>query len=154
TNAYGSATSAAAGVTGDILIRGRGGIVVDSKPAVPTGTPHNGNDNGLTAWLASSLDSAGTNRPGVESFNYHLPGQILIPGETDFDATNGSIAFWMRSSGTVPDGGNNGARLFDRVGGIAVVQGDDGSITVTMPGGAGNTVTAAGAVSDGKWHHI
>jgi hypothetical protein len=152
TNAYGSATSAAAAVTGDILIRGRGGIVVDSKPS---GILHNGNDNGLTTWLASSLDSAGTNRSGVESFSYHLPGQILIPGETDFDATNGTISFWMRSSGTIPDGGNSGALLFDRVGGISVVQGDDGSVSVNVPGLNGvNNVPAAGSVSDGKWHHI
>jgi hypothetical protein len=150
TNAYGTATSAAAGVTGDILIRGRGGIVVDSKPS---GTLHNGNDNGLTTWLASSLDSAGTNRAGVESFSYHLPGQILVPGETDFDATNGTIAFWMRSSGTVTDGGNKGALLFDRVGGISVVQVDDGSVSVNVPG-SGNNVTSAGSVSDGKWHHV
>src|SRR5206468_4235053 len=80
-------------------------------------------------------------------------GQIVLPGETDFDATNGTICFWMRSTGTVIDGGNSGALLFDRVGGISVVQQDDGSLSVSVPGTM-NSVPAAGSVSDGNWHHI
>jgi hypothetical protein len=35
------------------------------------------------------------------------------------------------------------------------VQGDDGSVSVNVPGLNGvNNVPAAGSVSDGKWHHI
>jgi Concanavalin A-like lectin/glucanases superfamily/Immunoglobulin domain len=152
-NAYGSATSVAAAVTGDILIAGKTGLIIDSSVG-----RHHASDGG-TAWLASSTDGNGTNRTGVTKFTASQPSLITLAGDTNFDGAQGTISFWVRSAGTFIDDpvstGNKGAALFDRSGGagLLVIQNDDGTIKV-QPDGSGNSFTSTGTISDNYWHLI
>lgn len=135
------------------------GIVADSKPV---GTLHAGVNNGAT-WLAANSDGA-TTRNGVLSFDGNVTNQVTVAANPDLNSTQGTIMFWMRSSGTVGSA-TGGAMLFDHrtsdPGGDIIVQNDDGSIAVqaqngSSRNGSGNTVNAfsAGSVSDNNWHHI
>ena len=129
TNLYGSTTSKVSVVTVDKLKIDPQPYVVDSKPS---GTKTDGELFGATQ-LASSTDSAGTNRTGVIQFSSAVRSQIQIPGASgDFDSTEGTISFWMRSAGTNTAVGNEGAMIFDRRtgSGLVVVQHDDGTLFV------------------------
>jgi hypothetical protein len=122
-------------------------LVIDSNPKGPE---HDGQDFGAT-WLASSTDSLGTNRTGVMSFNSADPDQITVPGSTNFNSTNGTIMFWMRSpavTNTVP------AAIFDRCGtnGMVVYVETGGNLFVLVSN-AVNFISAA-VVCDTNWHHV
>jgi hypothetical protein len=153
TNLYGSTTSKVSVVTVDKLSITPQPFVVDSKPS---GTKEDGELFG-TKWLASSQDSAGTNRTGVLQFSSGSRSQIEVPVDNpDLNSTEGTISFWMRSTGTNTTAGNEGAMLFDRRtgSGLVVVQHDDGSLFVQTAPAAVNAVSSTGSVSDGRWHHI
>ncbi len=155
TNLYGATTSKVATVTVDRLAITPGPtFVLDSKPS---GTKDDGENFGAT-WLASSVDSAGTNRVGVMQFAATNAAQIVLPtsATTNFDSGVGTIMFWMRSAGTVTNRGSKGAMLFDRLAGSGVdlVQADDGTILVHSPSGAFGDFSSTRAVSDTNWHHI
>src|SRR5881397_3259732 len=76
-------------------------IIVDSKPS---GTPHNGANNSAI-WLAASADNSPTpiSRSGAMQFvvplNQPSTQQITLAASPDFNTPQGTIMFWMRSSG-------------------------------------------------------
>ena len=154
-NAYGTATSSAAAVTGDLLIGKVGDVIVDTSVS---GVSHHGVNSGTTQ-LASSKDGAGVTRTGVAQFSAAKPSVIRLSGDTNFDSSVGSISFWVRSAGTVVDDpistGNKGATLLDRRGGagLLLIQKDDGTLSV-QPDGGGNSFTSSGTISDNNWHHV
>ena len=154
-NTYGSATSKVAVVTVDrIATRAGPSVVKDSKPS---GTEHDAGGYGI-GWAASSQDAKGTNRTGVATFVSSDPDQIIIDtSSTDFDSAQGTISFWMRSSGTVTNAGtgSGGAILFDRFNGsgLRIVQQDDGTVLLkSSDGGAGAASTTS--ASDNLWHQV
>jgi len=126
-----------------------GGYSIDSKPE---GTPHAGVDYS-TEWLASVTDTAPSpvTRTGVVQF----PGgaQIVIPTNADFNASSGTICFWMLTG--IPTKGN-GSILFDRrttAGLVFFLDGTpSGGIDVQYTGGT--SFAAGGYVVDGYWHHV
>lgn len=148
TNLYGSAVSAAATVTVDRITFTPGtNFVVDSNPGP---TEHDGRSWGAT-WLASAKDGAGITRNGVMSFQTASPGQVVVPGHTNFNTATGTITFWanLQTPPAAP------ATLFDRAAssdGLLIVQNPDGTVT-TYPGGA-----PAYAVPNFSpllgWHHL
>lgn len=105
-------------------------------------------------WLASSSDSGGTNRTGVMSFNATHPDQIVVSGSTNFDATSGTIMFWMRSAG-LSDTNGHPANLFSRLNGngLAIFQNLDGTVEAKTSQGA-QDLSSSGNQSDNKWHHV
>ncbi|MDB6039371.1 MAG: hypothetical protein JWM99_3212 [Verrucomicrobiales bacterium] len=153
TNLYGSTTSKVSVVTVDKLDMAPQPFVVDSKPS---GIKVDGELFGTTR-LLSSQDSVGTNRTGVLQFSSASRSQIEIPVDSpDLNTAEGTISFWMRSSGTNTTAGNEGAMLFDRRtgSGLVIVQHDDGSLFVQTAPKAVNEVSSSGTVSDGRWHHV
>lgn len=126
-------------------------VVADTKPAEP---PYDGLNNGAT-WLASDSDGT-TTRNGVMSFNAtNSTGQITDFGWDGLDTTNGTIMFWMRSAGTDPASGNEGAIIFDwrSTSGLAIVQHDAGTVFVQAQNNF-NHFDSVANVSDGKWHQV
>jgi hypothetical protein len=152
-NLYGSATSKVSVVTVDKLKIDPQPYAVDSKPS---GTKTDGQLFGATQ-IASSTDSAGTNRSVVVQFSSAVRSQIEIRGTSgDFDSTEGTISFWMRSAGTNTVAGNEGAIIFDRrtSSGLVVVQHDDGTLFIQTAPAAKNSFSSTRSVSDNLWHHI
>jgi hypothetical protein len=163
TNSYGSATSQVASVTEDVIALAAGqNFVTDSNPA---NTPRVGIDSGAT-WLASSSDGT-TTRTGVMSFVATNSNKITVGGSSNFNATNGTVSFWMRSAGTDTNSpGSNqsglvGAALFGRPGsaaarGFVLLQEDGGQLEFIAPnnGTSANQFASAGSISDNKWHLI
>lgn len=150
TNLYGGATSGVVTVDTISTTPGRN-FVVDSNPQGPE---HDGLAYGAT-WVASDNDGAGTTRTGVMSFNAAHPDQVVVPGATSFDTTNGTVMFWMRSSGLANPAGKPGT-LFDRLingKGCVLVQNADGTLAFSDNGGKDPFATT-GTVSDNKWHHV
>lgn len=129
-----------------------GGIIEDTSTA---GATHNGSNLGTT-WTASSSDSLGTTREGVQVFSTENATQIVTDGHEDFNPTQGTIMFWMRSAGVdVPGPGNEAAMLVDRRTdvGTVITLNDAGAIFVQCrPSGANNL--EAGFVVDQNWHHV
>lgn len=152
TNLYGTAISSP--VTIDAILSAKiNNLVLDSKPQ---GQEHDGVNLGAT-WLASSTDGASVTRSGVMSFNASTPSQIVVPPNTSFNSSTGTISFWMRSSGLANPGGNPAA-LFDRfrTNGCVIAQNLDGTIlfqaqTNNQPAGA---ISTTNVLSDNKWHQI
>ena len=148
-NAYGSATNPPVPVTADILIGWKSGLFADSKTQ---GTPH-------AAWSKGAKWQAGAgSHSGVAVFDSSVNPAITIPGETDLTgATNGTVAFWMKSSGDDTGRGYHGAVLFEQGRGTFRVdvqdqnQGSAGTVDVNV---GGTSVTSVGTVDDGSWHHI
>jgi hypothetical protein len=151
TNLYGSATSAVSVVTVDKLTLQTGLFVVDTSPV---GIENDGYDFGAT-WLASSTDAASTTRMGVMSFAAASSDQIVVPGITNYETSNGTITFWMRSSGVL-NSGNGPATLFNELtnnDGLLIEQNPDGSVGVTNAG-VGVDLSTSSSYSDDSWHHI
>lgn len=130
--------------------------VPDSKPA---GVSHPGT-NRNAAWIESSLDSAVTpmRRLGILRFDANDSSQVVIPPSADFNATRGTLTFWMRSAGNQGPG-SLGAILFDRrsTRGDVIVLSDDGRLFVQAISAAGqvrNSFYSNRAVADGQWHCI
>jgi len=160
TNLYGSTTSQVAAVTLDHLRIAPGlSYTLDAKP---NGTRHDGEVIGA-AILASSTDSQGTNRTGVAQFVAADPDEIVIStvGTSDFDNTNGTIMFWMCSTGVVNSTGNE-AVLFNRgassgenaTSGVLVFQNPNGPIEIRAAAGGFTPLIGTVSVSDGNWHQV
>jgi hypothetical protein len=150
TNLYGKATSSLAMLAVDqITVTAGNNYVVDSNP---NGITHDGLNTNAT-WLASSTDGVRT-RSGVMQFASASPSQIVVSGQTNFDATAGTVTFWMRSAG-VADPGGNPAMLFDRAGsdGLQIVLNPDGTVQA-QPASATSYTIVGSNVADNKWHHI
>ena len=156
-NQYGSLVSAAAAVTGDILIRAKNNVLADTKPG-GSGTEHDARNHGAT-WQASTTDSNGVTRAGVLFLTSDDPDRIDLPGETDFNTTNGTISFWMKSPGAETNFAHEGAMLIEWVGGgtgLQLDEDDTGVLNFNFKGtnGAGNSFQSTDFVADGNWHHI
>jgi len=151
TNLYGRATSSVAILAVDqITVTVGNNYVVDSNT---NGTSHDGLNSGAN-WLAASTDSVPVTRNGVMQFASASPSQIVVSGQTNFDATAGTVTFWMRSAG-VADPGGNPAMLFDRAGsdGLQIVLNPDGTVQA-QPASTPSASIAGSNVADNKWHHI
>jgi hypothetical protein len=127
-------------------------VIADTKPS---GTPHDGLNRGAT-WVASDSDGT-TVRNGTMSFNSTNNTQITEFGYSDFNSTNGTIMFWMRSAAVNTSGGNEGAILFNwrppnGQGGIAFIQDDAGKFFVQAMNGYNQSHSTL-SVTDDKWHH-
>jgi hypothetical protein len=149
TNLYGRTTSAVSVVTVDRLTATRGrNFVVDSNPS---NLESDGLALGSAAWVASS----GT-RSGVMRFGTSPTDQLTVPPNKTLNGTNGTIMFWMRSSGLLNTATNSPAALFHRrlgTAGIAISQKADGTCHVE----AGSTPldgTTAVNLSDNNWHLV
>lgn len=137
-----------------------GAFVLDSRAS---GTPHHGRNLGAS-WSNSVTDaSTTTTRNGVMTFASAESDQIVVPADADFNASSGTIMFWVRTAGTDTTSGDYGAMLFDRrtdVGGRTgdvIVQTDTGNIFVQADGpgtGYANTFSSVRTINDGLWHHI
>src|SRR5262249_5951240 len=101
-------------------------------------------------------------RGGLMQFDANAGSQITLTPQADFNASKGTIMFWMRTAGAVGPG-TYGPILFDRRAngytgpGDVIVMQDDGRIFVQ----AGNGVTGGvnqfatpNTVNDNRWHHI
>ncbi len=92
-------------------------------------------------------------------FNASENDQITVPaGISDFyNASQGTISFWMRSSGT-SGSGSDGAVLFDMRSnrGMLITQTDGGQIRVRCfyNGAAVTDFTTSVNVSDNQWHDV
>jgi Concanavalin A-like lectin/glucanases superfamily len=171
TNAYGSATSAAAAIAGpDLLIAPQASVVHDTKPL---GTEQNAVNNGAT-WQISNSDGTIT-RNGAMLFSGVNDNQITLQGATNFQTPTGTITFWMRSQGTLTasPAASPGAMIFtggdlydtDQYG-ISIVQDDGGTLhagtlalqthtsTYVTSISSGNVLQSSGTVSDDNWHLI
>jgi len=136
-----------------------GAFVLDSKPS---GTPHPGRNFGAS-WSNSVADAGTTTRDGVMTFVATENDQIMVPGHADFNASSGTIMFWVRTAGTDTSSGDFAAMLFDRrtdVGGRTgdvITQTDAGNIFVQADGpgdGYANTFSSVRTINDGLWHHV
>jgi hypothetical protein len=144
TNAYGSVTSAPLPID-RITTQSGTNFITDSNPVGPE---NDGLNYGAT-WLASS-----GGRTGVMSFNAAATNQVVVPGSTNFDATTGTVAFWMRSSTVLT---TNEAMLFDRrnPSGFVLVQSTNGTVRFEATHPDDNEITSAATnLSDNAWHLI
>jgi hypothetical protein len=135
-------------------IRIGGNIVVDSKPV---GTQHNGANFGAE-WADSNMDGNFVTREGVMQFVATETDQITLAPDPDFNSSQGTIMFWMRSAGTA-GGGDFAAILMDRrsdFSGDVITQTDSGEIFVQArdSGGSVNAFSSTRTVNDDRWHHI
>lgn len=148
-NAYGNATNPPVAVTADVLIRWQGGLFADSKTQ---GTPH-------AVWNQGATWQAGNGvHTGIAYFDSSLNGRITIPGEADLTgATNGTVAFWLKSAGDDLTRGYKGAVLLEQGHGTFRVdvldqnQSSAGSVDVNV---GGTSITSNATVDDGTWHHV
>ena len=145
-NQYGIAISAP--VSPDHIAATAGhNFIVDSNT---NGPAIHGMESNAT-WLASS----GT-RTGVMSFN-GTNSQIVVPGDTNFDAAAGAITFWMRSPGVPNTNLTAPAILFDRNGtngGLLIGQKPTGEILVQTSSGNPAVVSGSTLSADNNWHFI
>ena len=126
-----------------------GGYIADTKPS---GTPHYAINYGA-GWVSSVTDSAATpvTRTGVEQFSG--ASQVVIPTNSDFNASSGTICFWMRTG--LPAAGT-GCMLVDRrttSGLVLFLDGTpSGAVDVQFTGGT--SFTGGGYLVDDNWHHV
>jgi len=152
TNLYGAATSAPVTIDRIVAVPGNN-FIVDSNP---NGPEHDGLNKGAT-WLASSMDSGGITRTGVMKFTAASPGQIVVPGETNFNTVAGAITFWVRTTGPTNTTADKSAILYDRRAsdGLLIAVNGDGTLTVQAgTGGNAGTIKSTAAVADNKWHDV
>lgn len=132
-----------------------------------SGAAHNGtNTSNTVSWSPSVTDTAvaPVMRRGAMQFTAAAAAgsssQAVIPAHADFNATTGTIMFWMKSGETTTAmGGSEGAILFDRrttAGNVLVLtaaaNANPGRI-FSQPAGGGSFYSTA-RVDDGQWHHI
>jgi hypothetical protein len=123
--------------------------IIDTAP----GSEHPGT-NLLATWVANV-----TGRDGVMQFNSADPGsQIVIPPAADFNSTNGTIAFWLKSAGNLDTLGDFGAIIFDRRTGNGDVIGlrDDGTLfnQAYQSYFVVNSSNPTNVINDDQWHHV
>lgn len=139
-------------------------LVADSSGATRANT------NNTATWVAETSDINNRTRHGALRFNATdangtgTGDQVVVPAHADFNVSSGTIMFWIKTAGNVPDGGAvEGGILFDRRAGTGVGQGlvmylrDDGLIQIQpSPGGGAqpNTFASTVAVKDDRWHHV
>jgi hypothetical protein len=141
-----------------------GNVIVDSKP---TGAPINGANNNAF-WTASSTDNSPKpiSRSGLMQFIAPTNSQVTLPANAAFNATRGTISFWMRSGGWFGPG-QGPAVVFDRrvgqsqptailANGAVLIQSDDGRLQFLSysNGAAANSAITAASPSDDRWHHV
>ena len=138
-----------------------GTSVADTSPAIHPGT----NTGALWTELSTDAGLART-RDGVMQFraldsNGSLTGDlVVVPAHADFNATAGTISFWIRCAGHVGPGTD--AMIWDRRSGSSTGQG--AAITLREDGllnfqaADGTTVrtqfNSSTGVMDDRWHHV
>src|SRR5947207_7598164 len=112
-------------------------------------TGGNSGTNLGAVWVAED-----SGRNGLMRFTPPVINQITVAAHPDFDASTGTIAFWMKSTGNVGNG-DFASILFDRRtgSGDVIAMTDDGTIFVQAYGG-GPSFSTQGKVNDGQWHHV
>ena len=116
------------------------------------------------SWVSSLTDEAipPIVRSGLMQFNAAENDQITVNTSSDwYNTTNGTISFWMNSTGTV-SGTGDGAVLLDMRStsrGILITQTNEGFIRLRCYKNSPNftlvhDLTSAASVSDGKWHAV
>ena len=134
-----------------------------------SGASHPGTNN-TASWVPETTDANGRTRHGALQFNATdsngtaTGDQVVVAAHTDFNASAGTIMFWIKTAGNVADGGNvEGATLFDRRVGTSAGQGlvvyltDAGNVRIQPETNAGvpvNTFSSTSAVNDDAWHHV
>jgi hypothetical protein len=121
-------------------------VVVDSSPS------NNSATNQSATWV-----SADTGRNGLMRFDLVM-SQITAQTDPGLDSTEGTIAFWMKSTGNLGPG-DFASIIFDRRefgNGDVISMKDDGTIFVQAQGSyAGvNSFATQASVNDGLWHHV
>jgi hypothetical protein len=141
----------ATGIEFKVVQESSSDVVKDTKPS---GSPYDGYNNGAS-WVASSTDVATVTRSGVMQFNpTNGPTQVVVPFDSAFNTTEGTMTFWMRSGGNTDTNGNEAAMLIDRrttIGDVIVLQ-DAGTLFWQPNWIYGQS--SIGVVSDDKWHHV
>jgi hypothetical protein len=131
-------------------------VVLDTNPNAEKHDGINGGADGVNTpatWIASE-----DGRQGVMSFDGEQPNQITVDAAPAFNAAQGTITFWMKSS-QVTQTPNPYAIVFDRrsAGGDVLFQTPGGNLAnqaQQASGGGANSQTTGANVTDGKWHHI
>lgn len=139
-----------------------GTTVADSSPTSHPAT----NFGALWVGLSTDTGSPTRSRDGVMQFqaldsNGNQTGDLMtVPAHGDFNATAGTISFWIRTAGLVGPGSE--AMIWDRRTGpstglgAAVTLRDDGLLSFQAADGAAvrcqfNSTTS---VMDDRWHHV
>lgn len=139
-----------------------GTVIADTSPAVHPGT----NTGAIWGDVSTDAGSPSKTRDGTMQFqaldsNGSLTGDlIVVPAHPDFNATVGTISFWIRSAGLVGPGSD--AMIWDRRTGGSTGQGaaitlrEDGLLNFQAADGANvqcqfNSTTG---VLDNRWHHV
>lgn len=128
-----------------------------------SGAAHNGtNTSNTTIWMPSATDNATSPvlRRGALQFDQASISQSVIPAHTDFNATTGTIMFWMKA-GNVTGGGSEGSMLWDRRttgGNVLVLMNTTFNTTnagklFSQPSGGGSFYSTV-RVDDDRWHHV
>ena len=134
-----------------------GKSLLDSKPL---GTPRPATNNNAL-WLAGASDGASVSvtRSGVMQFMTTSNSQITVSPNADINIARGSVAFWVRSSGTTGTG-SQGAVLLERrtsTAGFSLYQLDNGTLRFFANAAASrpqNAFVSVGGISDDRWHHV
>jgi hypothetical protein len=148
-----AATAAGTPVTDNSLVlRMNFGAAPVGSVVADTSTLNNPGTNNGAAWFASE-----GGRSGVMKF---VPAytQIITSAAEDLNATTGTLAFWMKSTGNAGQG-DFASILFDRRlngNGDVLTMADDGTLFVQAQVGWGSVASffTQGKVNDGAWHHV
>jgi hypothetical protein len=117
-------------------------------------------------WISETTDANGRTRHGAMQFNAtdangaSTGDQVIVPtSSADFSGAIGTIMFWIKTAGNIPDGGNvEGAMLVDRRSGSGLVMflADDGTVKIQAGtvGSLSNSLGSVAAVKDDRWHHV
>jgi hypothetical protein len=142
--------SKATGLEFKITMQTKHDVIRDTKPS---GTPIDGYDNGAV-WLPTVADTNSVTRSGVMQFTPEEFTQVVIPWNTAFGSTEGTMTFWMRSAGNTDTNGNSAAMLVDRrtsIGDVIVLE-DAGTLFWQPNWIYGQS--SASTVNDDIWHHV
>src|SRR5437667_7889692 len=122
-------------------------VIVDSSPSAT----HPGT-NFLATWSSSE-----SSRTGVMDFKAPIVNRITIPAIPALNSSNGTICFWLKTSGNRVRG-DYAAILFDRrtSDGDVITLTDDGTIFVQAFANYSHVNSFAGTavVNNNVWHHI
>jgi hypothetical protein len=131
-----------------------------------SGAVHHGvNTSNSTIFMPSAVDTqtAPVLRRGALQFAQASNSQVTIAAHADFNATSGTIMFWMKAP-PVSGGGNESSMIWDRriggVGGIIGLMnttfngGTNAGKLFFQPNGGGTSFYSTARVDDNQWHHI
>ncbi len=127
------------------------GIALDTSAAARAGT----NSGAVWQETLADVSNPAVTRRGVMQFSAQTGSQVSITASADYNTTQGTIAFWMKSSG-MAGSGQEGAILLDRRnnGGNVLVLTTNGRI-YSQPNSDGTPwFYSVGNLADNRWHHV